>query len=64
MKEIKVPDKVKVQMQVLLTQKTLAESNLNIYIQGYMDSLDLDGNWNLDTTKWTLTKIPEEEKAK
>ena len=59
MKKIRVPDKVREGVQILLAQKTLSESNLGIYIQGYIDSLGLEGDWNLDTTKWTVTKIPK-----
>ncbi len=63
MKKIKVPDKVKEQVQALLTQRAVIESNLRMYMQGCMDSLDLEGDWNFDTTKWTLAKMPK-EKAK
>lgn len=59
MKEIKVPDKVKIAIQNLSMQKAAAESNLRMYLQGYMDSQELEGNWNLDTTKWVITKMPD-----
>lgn len=62
MKEVKLPDKVRENTQGLLSQKATIESSLRMYIQGYMDSLDLKGDWNLDTNKWALSKMPKEEK--
>ena len=58
MKEIKIPDKVKEQMQGLLIQKAFIESNIRMYMQGFMDSQVLKGDWNLDTNKWVLVKMP------
>jgi len=62
MKEVKIPDKVKGNIQGLLTQKASIESSMRMYMQGYMDSLDLEGDWNLDTNKWVLVKMPKKEK--
>lgn len=62
MREIKIPDKVKEQMQGLLIQKASIESSLRTYMQGFVDSLDLKGDWNLDTTKWILVRKPKEDK--
>ena len=61
MKEIKVPDKVKEQLQALLIQKATVETSISMYLQGFTDSQGLKGDWNLDTTKWVLTKMPEPE---
>ncbi|KKK99702.1 hypothetical protein LCGC14_2630090 [marine sediment metagenome] len=61
MKEIKIPDKVRGQIQNLLTQKATLESNIIMYAQGYTDSLGLEGDWNIDTNKWVLTKMPKKE---
>ena len=63
MKEIKIPDKIKGNIQSLLTQKASIESSLRMYMQGYVDSLELEGDWNLDTDKWVLTEMPEAEKG-
>ena len=62
MKEIKIPNKVKGQIQNLLTQKATIESSVRLYAQGYMDTLDLDGDWNIDTNKWVLVKMPKRGK--
>lgn len=63
MSEIKIPDNVKEQIKGLLMQKATIESSLKMYIQGYMDTKGLKGDWNLDTNKWVMTeKVPEEGK--
>lgn len=64
MKDIKIPDKVKEQVQGLLIQKATIESSLRMYVQGYIDSLGLRGDWNLDTAKWTLSLMPKATKKK
>lgn len=58
-KEVKIPEKVRKGIQNLLTQKASIESNLAMYMQGYSDSMDLEGDWNLDTAKWVLIKMPK-----
>ncbi len=61
MKEIKIPDKVRGQLQGLLAQKASIESTVKAYAQGYMDSLELEGDWNIDTNKWALIKMPKKK---
>jgi hypothetical protein len=63
-KEVKIPNKVQGQIQSLLVKRVAAESNFQMYVQGYVDSLELDGDWNLDTNKWVLVKMPKEAKEK
>ncbi len=63
MEEIKIPDKIKGNIQSLLTQKASIEQSLQMYMMGYMDSLNLQGNWSLDTTKWVLAEMPEDKKG-
>ena len=54
MKKIKIPDKVRSQIQGLLAQNALAESALQMYIQGYLDAQEQKGSWNLNTGEWVL----------
>lgn len=62
MREVKIPDKVREGMQNLLAQKASIESSLQMYMKGCADTLDLDGDWNLDTAKWVMTKMPKPPK--
>ena len=57
MDEIQVPEKIKVALSNLLAQRQNLESQISLYGQGIMDGMGLEGNWNLDTQKWVLTKI-------
>ena len=57
---IPLPDKVKDRAKVLLSAVQLAQNNLQTYMQGYIDSLDSDIQYKLDTRIWCL--IPQEEK--
>ncbi|MCK4414913.1 MAG: hypothetical protein KAY32_15370 [Candidatus Eisenbacteria sp.] len=64
MRTVKLTDRAKNQVGILLTQKATIESNLAIYIQGYLDAHGLDGDWNLDTEKWILTEMHKAPKEK
>lgn len=64
MKEINIPNKARVQIQGLLMQKAEIESALKMYTQGFMDAKGLQGDCNLDTTRWVFVervKEPKEE---
>jgi len=48
-------------IQQLLTQRASIETNIRMYMQGYMDAKGLKGEWNLDTNNWVLKQAPAKE---
>ena len=42
----------------------VAQRELNVFVQGYMQGLGLRGDYNLDTATWTLKRVPKKEKPK
>ena len=58
----KLSDKARERAQQLLLQAAEADRMFKIYIQACSDSLDLEGDWNLDTNTWSFDKMPEEKK--
>ena len=59
--KVEISGKAKMVIQQLLQQKAILEANLNMYIQGYADSHNLEGTWNVDTDNWVITKVVEPE---
>ena len=62
--EIQLPEKIKVALGNLLAQRQNLENQIGLYCQGIIDGMGLEGNWNLDTDKWVLTKVSEAETPK
>jgi len=61
---IKLPEKSIEKLKVLFGEKQIAEGKLGIYLQAVMDTLGLEGKWNLDTPTWTFNRLPEPEAEK
>ena len=56
---LELPPKVLSRLQALLAQKNIADAQFNAYMQGVFDSMGLDGDWNLDTNTWKVTRMGE-----
>ena len=56
MKTVKLSNKAIEACNALLLERTMAENKLQAYLQGVMDTLKLEGSWNLNTDKWEFSK--------
>lgn len=56
---MKVSEKTKATLINLMQKRASVELETQAYLQGCMDCLGLEGDWNLDTKKWVFTKVKE-----
>ena len=61
---MEMPEKMKQTAQKLLAEAFNADARFRMYVQGCMDGLGLEGDWNLDTNAWTFTEMPKTEMPK
>ena len=59
LKSVVMPDEARAKAQILATTKTMADIQLQSFLEGCMAGLGLEGDWNLDTNTWTFTQMPE-----
>jgi len=64
MKSVKMPNSAKTKAQAWAMAKTLADTRLQSFLEGCMEGLGLEGDWDLDTNTWTFTQIPNKPKEK
>ena len=62
MKKGVLPKDAKERAQVLFSIATQAQDRFQVYIQGCKDTLNLNGDWNLNTRTWEFEPITKEEK--
>jgi len=55
--EVAVPVGAQPKLQQFLAMRQQAESQLTTYMQGVMDTLGLDGIWNLDVQRMVIVKV-------
>ena len=62
-KEKVMPESMKAKALNLFNQKQIAELRLQTFLEGCMEGLGLQGNWNLDLATWTFKEMqPAEDK--
>lgn len=59
MKKVALPDNARETAQALLSSASQSQDRLQMYIGGCKDTLELSGDWNLDTKTWTFVKMPK-----
>lgn len=59
LKSVKMSDNMRVKAEALATAKSLADLQLRAFLEGCMAGLDLQGDWNLDTSTWTFIQMPK-----
>jgi len=58
--EVKIPVQMQGKIKEMLVAKQSIESQLGSYVQGFLDSSGLSGNWELNMEKWTMTPRKED----
>jgi len=62
-KVVKIPERAKATLTILLQQKMLADLKFEAYIKGCFESMDLDGDWDLNTSEGTFTRQEKTQEA-
>lgn len=57
-KSVALPEKAREGLKLLIAQKQLAEVQFQSYVKGCFDSLNLDGDWDLDIATMTFNPRP------
>lgn len=57
-----MPKDMVVRAKALAMARGFAESQFQVYLEGCMMGLKLKGDWSVDTTTWSFTEMPKEEK--
>ena len=55
---VEVPEKARAKMLVLWSQKQIADLRLESFVQGCFETLQLEGDWDLDTQTWVFNLRP------
>lgn len=57
-----ITEKARESLKVLIAQKQLADAQLQAYVRGCYEAMELDGDWDLDTAHWTFNPRQETQK--
>lgn len=62
-KPVELPKKAREGLKIILSQKQLVEIQFQSYVKGCFDSLNLDGDWDLDAEKMAFNPRPPKPEA-
>ena len=60
---VEMPSDMRAKAQGLLSSVQSQQLSFQSYIQGCMDGMGLNGDWNLDTATWAFKKINKKDKG-
>ena len=58
---IALSNTAKAKAQALLSNALQAQGNFQMYIQGCKDTLELEGDWNLNTQTWEFEPMKKKD---